>query len=80
MVGSAGLAAFIALSAFWILLAIGVGRGDIGFRNGALFVLLWALAFVGTRFAGYGLLFPPIVALLDVSLVFAVFKGDVRIT
>ena len=80
MTGSVGLAAVIALWGFWILLAIGVTRGGIGLRNGALFVLLWAFALVATRSIAHGLFFPPIVALLDIALVFVVFKGDVRLT
>ena len=80
MPGSVGLAAVIALWGFWILLTIGVARREIGFRNGAVFVTLWAVALVGTKSIAYGLLFPPTVALLDIALVFVVFKGDVRIT
>ena len=80
MVGSAGVAAWVALWGFWILLSIGVVRGELGAKRSAFFILLWAAGFVGARFVLYGLLFAPYVAVLDIALVFAIFKGDIRIT
>jgi len=34
---------------------------------------------IAAGFVLYGLLFAPYVAILDVALVFAIFKGDVRL-
>jgi hypothetical protein len=82
MVGSPFVAAFVARWAFWILLGIGWLREALGPKGLAIFLLLWLAGFVGFRYAAYPYdgLFSPYVAALDVVLVFAVFKGDVRLT
>ena len=46
-----------------------------------VFLLLWLIGCVGLPLVTYGpLLFSSFVALLDIALVFIVFKGDVRLS
>ena len=80
MIGSAGIAAFIALWGFWILLCIGWIRGALGIKATGVFVVLWLAGLVGSRFVLFGLLFAPYVAVLDIALVLVIFHGDVRLT
>jgi len=41
----------------------------------------WTAGYFGLSYVGYGsALFPPYVAILDVVLVFLIFKSDVRLT
>ncbi len=80
MVGTPLIATFAALWGFWVLLAIGWVRGDVRAGVGAVFVLLWLAGYFGSRYVLHGFLFAPYVAVLDVALVFVVFKGDVRLT
>jgi len=80
MVGSPVVAAFIARWTFWVLLVVGWTSGELQPRAIAIFILLWLAGFVGFRFVLDGLLFAPYVAILDIALVFAIFKGDVRLT
>jgi hypothetical protein len=48
-------------------------------KGTAIFLLLWLAGFAGSRFLVYGMPFTPYVAVLDIALVFAIFKGDVRL-
>jgi hypothetical protein len=81
MIGTPVVAALIALCGFWALLSVGWLRGELGFRRVTSFVGLWLVGLLGFRYLPYGeSLFPPYVAALDVALVFAIFKGDVRLT
>jgi hypothetical protein len=81
MAGSPVVAAFIGFWGFWTLLLVGTVRGEVGVGRGALFLGLWLGGFVGLRYLPYvGSLFPPYVAILDIALVFLIFKGDVRLT
>jgi hypothetical protein len=64
-----------------MLLALGWWRGEPGPRGIGIFFVLWLAGFVGLRYVrNGGFFFPPYVAALDVALVFAVFKGDVRLS
>ena len=63
MIGSQAVAAWIAQFAFWVLLIIGMSYGELSKK--------WAM-FSGLFLTSY-------VAVLDIALVFIVFKGDVRI-
>jgi hypothetical protein len=78
---SAGLGALIAHTFFWVLLGYGVFWEDLSRRSVLVFLLLWAVGY-----AGFSLIpvisgaFFSWVALLDVALVFIMFKGDVRLT
>jgi hypothetical protein len=80
MIGSAGVGAFVALWGFWILLVTGWLRGDLGAKAVSSFVLLWIAGYIAARYVLYGLLFVPYVAVLDVVLVVAVFKRDIKLT
>jgi hypothetical protein len=78
---SAGIAALIAHAAFWVLLVYGWFWGDLGPRGIAVFVLLWLAGRLGLPMLPYGAaMFPSWVAVLDIALVFLIFKGDVRLT
>ncbi len=73
----AGIAAWIAHIAFWVLLV--VGWDDLRGAGAVVFFLLWVAGFVGRQFVPLGpLLFAPYVAILAVGLVLTVFKGDIR--
>ena len=81
MIGTPAVAAFLAWWGFWILLALGWWRGELALRGIAICLFLWLAGFVGLRYVrDGGFFFPPYVAVLDVALVFAVFKGDVKLT
>jgi hypothetical protein len=54
---------------------------ELGARGVALFLLLWLSGLFGLPFLPHGgSLFSPFVAVLDIALVFILFKGDVRLT
>ncbi len=73
-----GLFRLVGLAAFWALLGIGWFSNELGLRGTAVFLLLWLAGFFGLPFLPYGsALFAPYVAVLDIALVFAVFKGDI---
>jgi hypothetical protein len=81
--GSPAIAAFIAFWAFWILLAYGYALGELSPKQIAVFLLFWIGGRVGLAYltwAAAPALFYPYVAILDIALVFAVFKGDVRLS
>lgn len=82
MVGSPAVAAWIAQLAFWVLLALGAFYGELSRRSIVTFVVLWTAGYFGLpRLSASGALFvPPYIALLDIALVWIVFKGDIRIT
>jgi len=83
LVGSvtSGIAALVAHVTFWLLLAYGWFWEDLGPVAVAVFLGLWTAGFFGLPYVGYGsALFPSYVAILDVVLVFLIFKGDVRLT
>ena len=62
----------------WTLLACGWFSEEPGLRGTAVFVGLWLMGLFGFRVLPYGdALFAPFVAVLDIALVFAIFKGDV---
>jgi hypothetical protein len=78
---SAGIAAWIAHIAFWILLPYGWFFDELGPRGIAGFVALWLAGWLGLPYLGpvaAGMFFSW-VALLDVVLVFLIFKGDIRL-
>lgn len=78
---SAGVGALIAHTAFWVLLAYGWFWEDLGPRGIALFVAVWVAGYFAIRLIpNGGDMFFSYVAVLDVVLVFLIFKGDVRLT
>lgn len=83
MVGSPVIAAWIAQIAFWSLLTYGLLVGELTVRRGMLFVAAWLIGRVGLPYVPYGparAMFSSFVAILDIALVFAIFKRDVRLT
>jgi hypothetical protein len=79
--GSIGIAGWIATLAFPILLALGWMRGELGATSTGVFAIIGLLAWLGLPHmaSNGGLYVTPALALLDIVLVFVVFKGDVRI-
>lgn len=82
MVGSGAIGSVVAQLAFWILLAVGVGYGQLGKVKIAVFVALWLVGSLALpRVAWWASsLATSWIAVLDIVLVFMVFKGDVRLT
>lgn len=64
---------------FWILLVAGWMLGELHFKGTVVFLLLWAAVFAGSTWLFPAPLFVPLLALLDIALVFAIFKGDVAL-
>jgi hypothetical protein len=76
--GSASIAGWIAQITFVVVLL--VGWEDLGLKGRILFIGLWLAGRIGLAYLSYGAaLFTPYVALLDIVLVFVVFKGDVQL-
>ena len=66
---------------FWGFLLLGYVFREIDVRHLGVFLLLWVAGRVGLSYAAYGsALFSPYLAILDIGLVFVVFKKDVRLT
>lgn len=83
MVGSPAIAAFVAHVAFWVLLGYGVLAGELDRRRMTIMLLLWLCGRFGLGYVPYKpihALFSSYVAVLDIALVFLIFKGDVQIT
>ena len=80
--GSQGIAAFIAFWAFWILLTYGYAVGELSPKQIWVFLLFWFCGRIGLAYLPppAPALFSPYVAILDIALVFAVFKGDIRLS
>lgn len=78
---SAGIGALIAHVTFWILLAYGWFWEELGTTALVGFLALWVAGWFGVALIpqGEGMFFSW-VALLDIALVFMIFKGDVRLT
>jgi hypothetical protein len=79
MIGTPLLAAWVALAGFWILLVWGLVSEELTWRGAGIAVALWLLGRVLIGWSGLAL-FPSYVAILDIALVFAIFKGDIRLT
>jgi hypothetical protein len=82
VIGSASVAGYVAHVAFWAVLAIGGMFGEVGRRGLVTFVLLWICGVFGLPRISFaaGFFVIPYVAVLDIALVFIVFKGDVRMS
>ena len=79
--GSIGVAAWIAKLAFVGLLIAGIISGEPRPRWIAVFLTLGVLAWLGLPYVPGGAGFvTTALAIVDVALVFAVCKGDIRIT
>jgi hypothetical protein len=79
-VGSVGVAAGIAYIAFPVLLVCGLMSGDLGIRGLVMALLACVLARAALSYVpnSDGMFFSA-VAVVDIALVFVVFKGDVRL-
>jgi hypothetical protein len=78
--GSVGVAGWIAHIAFWAILGLGVAFGELQRRGAALSLLLWIAGVVVLPRLSSGSLVTSYIAVLDVLLVFVVFKGDVHLS
>jgi hypothetical protein len=82
-VGSPAIAAWIAHLAFWVLLLYGFAFGGLNLKRLAVFLVLWVAGRTVLPYASYEparAMFASFVAMLDIALVFTIFKGDVRLT
>jgi hypothetical protein len=81
VISSAGVAAWIAHLAFWVLSALGLAFGELGPKQAVTFIFLWFAGLIGLPYLSFGSsLFSSLVAVLDIVLVLIIFKGDVRLT
>ena len=71
--------AFVAVWGFWALLALGWFLGELTLKSIIVFVALWLAGLFAAALVLNGTLFLPFVAVLDLALVLAVFKGDVTL-
>ena len=78
--GSVWVAAWVAKLAFVALVALGIAYDELSYRAALLWVTLGVTVWVGLPLTGWSILVTPVLAALDIALVFVVFKGDVRIT
>jgi ABC-type branched-subunit amino acid transport system ATPase component len=66
--------------AFWMLAAIGWWSEELGAGRLTVLLALWLAGFIGLPYLPHGAgLFSPFVAVLDIVMVFLIFKGDVRL-
>ena len=79
---AAGLGALIAHAMFWILLVYGWYWDELGARLVAVFTVLWVVGAVALPHLPLAGIVPFFtwVAVLDVALVFIIFKGDVPLS
>ena len=79
--GSAAVAAFIAHGAFWLLLVYGWFWGEVTWRGLLIFLGLWATGLYAIpQLFDASVPFSSYVAILDIALVFRIFKADVKLT
>jgi hypothetical protein len=77
---SIAIAGLIALVAFWVLLVYGWAFDELHVPGISVFIALWCLARFGLPYFHADGFFITCVAVLDIALVFIIFKGDVPIT
>ena len=82
MIDTHAVAGWIAQLAFWVLLSLGVFFGELSRRAVIVFLVLWVVGYVGlprlSPDGGFAVM--PYTAVLDIALVWLVFKGDVRLS
>jgi len=72
--------AVVAHIVFWLLLPLGWLFDELSGRGVVVFVALWAVGMFGLSYLPHGApLVSAYVAVLDIALVFLIFKGDVRL-
>ena len=77
---SIAIAGWIALVGFWVLLVYGWAFDELNAWGITIFIAVWCLARFGLPYFGAEGVFITAVALLDIALVFIIFKGDVPLT
>jgi len=82
MIDTHAVAGWIAQLAFWVLLSLGVFFGELSRRAAIVFLVLWAVGYFGLPRLSpdSGFVVMPYTAVLDIALVWLVFKGDVRLS
>ena len=79
--GSVGIAAWISHIVFWVLILWGYLTESLSLRGSIIFAMLWLVPNVSLSFVPSAApFFSPYVAVLDIVLVFLLFRGDVRLT
>ena len=79
--GSPAIAAFISHVAFWTLIIYGYAVGELRIKRLAVFIVAWLGGRFMLSYLPLGIaMFSSFVAVLDIALVFVIFKGDVRLT
>ena len=79
--GSPAVAWWIAQAVFWGCLLWGYACHELSLGAAVVFLLLWLVGLFGLPYARNGpAFFSPYVAVVDIVLVFVVFKGDVKLT
>jgi hypothetical protein len=65
---------------FWVLMVWAWVGDAMPVNTRVVFLVLWFVGLFGLPLLPYGeVLFSPLVAILDIILVFMLFKGDIRI-
>jgi hypothetical protein len=77
--GSAAAAALVAQVVFWAVLLLGLLTKELSLRAGMLFLVVYLVFLFGAARLPYWLPFSSCVAVLDVTLVLMVIKGDVQL-
>jgi len=78
--GSAAIGGLLAHAVFWVLLVRGYLSDEIGVRGCAIALVLWAIGLFVLPRVPYAPPFGTYIAIIDIALVFLIFKGDVRLT
>jgi hypothetical protein len=79
--GSSAVAAWIGHIVFWLLVVWGWATESLSTRAAMIVALLWIVPFLSLDFVPAAApFFSSYVAVIDIILVFVLFKGDVRLT
>ena len=78
--GSITVAGWIAYLAFWILLVYGWAIDELHAPAITVFLVLWIAARFGLPSSTFDGFFITCVAILDIALVFTIFKADIPLT
>jgi len=78
--GSVAVAGWIAYLAFWILLVYGWAIDELHAWAITVFLVLWIAARFGLPYFNADGFFITCVAILDIALVFTIFKADIPLT
>ena len=78
--GSITVAGWIAHGAFWFLLLYGWAVDELDAITISVLLLLWVIARFGLPYLDAAGFFITSVAILDIAMVFIIFKGDIPLT